>query len=339
MEIIIPCAGHSTRFPNLRPKYLLTNYSGKLMVEKAAECFSSDKNRLTIAILKEHDDVYNSSKILTNTFGNTINIVVLDNYTKGPADTVYQCLKKLELNKNEPFLVKDCDSFYQTDLPAGNSIHVSRLSSNPKIKNPAAKSFTISNNQDIILSIIEKKIVSDTFCVGGYQFERVEDYINAIEKLATSNSAEIFVSNVIDYLISKGKVFTQTEVSNYIDVGTAEDWLDYNKKPTYFCDIDGTIIKSKSDIVTYEPLVENIKILLEKKSKGCKIIFCTARPNKLKDITRTMLDNLGFNGCELIMEIHHSSRVLINDYAKSNPYPSAVAINLRRDTDNLGELI
>ena len=35
MEIILPCAGLSSRFPNLRPKYLLTDYSGKMMIEGA----------------------------------------------------------------------------------------------------------------------------------------------------------------------------------------------------------------------------------------------------------------------------------------------------------------
>jgi hypothetical protein len=30
---------------------------------------------------------------------------------------------------------------------------------------------------------------------------------------------------------------------------------------------------------------------------------------------------------------------LINDYANSNPFPSAVALNLKRDSDNLGDMI
>jgi 2-C-methyl-D-erythritol 4-phosphate cytidylyltransferase len=35
MEIIIPAAGLSTRFPNMRPKYTLTDYTGKMMIEKS----------------------------------------------------------------------------------------------------------------------------------------------------------------------------------------------------------------------------------------------------------------------------------------------------------------
>ena len=74
-------------------------------------------------------------------------------------------------------------------------------------------------------------------------------------------------------------------------------------------------------------------------TRGCKIVFCTARPQKYESITRKALDKLGFIGYQLIMEVNHSRRVLINDYAPSNPYPSAVAINLPRDSDTLGDMI
>jgi hypothetical protein len=39
------------------------------------------------------------------------------------------------------------------------------------------------------------------------------------------------------------------------------------------------------------------------------------------------------------MGVHHSKRILINDYATTNPYPTAVAINLKRDSENLGDMI
>jgi 2-C-methyl-D-erythritol 4-phosphate cytidylyltransferase len=54
MEIILPCAGLSTRFPNLRPKYLLTDYNGKLMVENALKNFVN-KHNITLIILDKHN--------------------------------------------------------------------------------------------------------------------------------------------------------------------------------------------------------------------------------------------------------------------------------------------
>lgn len=338
MEVIIPCAGASSRFPNMRPKYLLTDYAGKLMIENAAVNYIG-KHRVTIVILKEHDEKYQSRKKLEEAFGNKIDIVVLEKPTTGPADTVYQAIKRGRVNINSPLLIKDCDGFYDTEEKEGNVIYVAKLSKHPRIRTAGAKSYTLTNEQGIINSVVEKKIVSDHFCVGGYQFETTKSFVDAFEQL-TDRYNEIFVSNVVDFMILQGELFFESEVENFIDVGTADDWFDYNNKPTYFCDIDGTIIKSKWDYnEPYEPLWDNVTALLKEKERGCRIVFTTSRPDKYALLTQSMLEQLGFGGCSLIMGIHHSKRVLINDYASSNPYPSAIAINLKRDSEDLGDMI
>ena len=337
MEVIIPCAGASSRFPNMRPKYLLTDYAGRLMVENAAEHYIG-KHRVTVVILKEHDEKYLARKKLEEAFSNKIDIVVLDKPTSGPADTVYQAIKRGRVNLSSPLLIKDCDGFYKTEEKEGNIIYVAKLSKHPRIRTAGAKSYTLANDQGIINSVVEKQIVSDHFCVGGYQFETTQSYINAFEKL--SMTSEIFVSNIVDYMISKDNIFFESEVENFIDVGTSEDWFDFNNKPTYFCDIDGTIVKSKWDYHDdVEPIWDNVSALVSKKQEGCKIIFTTSRPEKYRKLTQSILDGLGFAGCDLIMGIHHSKRVLINDYATSNPYPTAVAVNIKRDSEDLGDML
>jgi hypothetical protein len=35
------------------------------------------------------------------------------------------------------------------------------------------------------------------------------------------------------------------------------------------------------------------------------------------------------------MDLPHAKRILINDFAPTNPYPTAVAINLERNSSNL----
>lgn len=338
MEVIIPCAGASSRFPNMRPKYLLTDYAGRLMVQNAAENYI-DKYRVTIVILKEHDERYQARKKLEEAFGNKVDIVVLDKPTSGPAETVYLAIQRGRINLSNSLLVKDCDGFYKTEQKDGNIIYIAKLSDHPKIRTAGAKSYTLTNDQGIINSVVEKKIVSDHFCVGGYQFETAQSFVDAFEQL-TDRTNEIFVSNIVDYMISTGTLFFESEVKNFIDVGVADDWFDYNNKPTYFCDIDGTIIKSKWDYYDeIEPLWDNVAALLNEKKRGCKIIFTTSRPEKYRKLTTNMLDELGFTNCELIMGVHHTKRILINDYATSNPYPSAIAINIKRDSEDLGDML
>ena len=337
LDIIFPCAGLSTRFPNLRPKYLLTDYSGRLMIENAAKNFLG-KHRIVISILKEHNVKFKAEERLRSVFGDQADIVILENPTKGPADTVYQTIKAA--NVTNSFLIRDCDSFFDADIIEHNAIYVSSLSKNPDVRNPGAKSYTLANDQNIIYRVVEKQIVSDNFCVGGYQFANPQDYCRAFDKLSADFAKELFVSNIIDYLIENGTVFIEKSVNNYIDVGTSNDWFKFNDKPTYFIDIDGVLIKNSADYHNdYEILHSNVEVLRAQLEKGCKLIFCTARPEKYKDITERTLKDLGFGECMLIMGIHHSSRVLINDFAASNPYPSATAINLPRDSDTLKNYI
>ena len=338
MEVIIPCAGASSRFPGMRPKYLLTDYAGRLMIENAAENYIN-KYRITIVILKEHDERYQARKKLEEAFGNKIDIVVLDKPTSGPAETVYQAIQRGRIKVSDSLLVKDCDGFYKTEHKEGNVIYIAKLSDHPRIRTAGAKSYTLTNDQGIINSVVEKRIVSNHFCVGGYQFETAQSFVDAFEQL-TDRTSEIFVSNIVDYMISTGAIFFESEVKNFIDVGVADDWFDYNNKPTYFCDIDGTLIKSKWDYYEeVEPLWDNVTALLKEKNRGCKIIFTTSRPEKFRKLTENILDDLGFIDCQLIMGVHHSKRILINDYANSNPYPTAVAVNIKRDSEDLGDML
>ncbi len=338
MEIIIPCAGLSTRFPNLRPKYLLTDYRGRLMIEEAVKNYI-DKHSITVAVLDMHDKKFGSSKKLKEIFGDAVKVVVLPEPTAGPADTIYQTLKAINIDPSESFMVKDCDSYFDSDVIEGNAIYVSTLTKNPNMRNAAAKSYTITNDQNIINNVVEKQIVSENFCCGGYQFSRAMDFMDAYDDIKDTTK-EIFVSNVIDYLIGCDAVFIEKQVTNFIDVGTAADWFEYNSRPTYFCDIDGTIVKSKFDYnEPYEPLADNVNKLKSELERGCKIVFCTARHEKYRGTTTSMLNELGFEGCDLIMDVHHTKRVLINDFSSTNPYPSAIAINLNRDSDNLEEYL
>jgi len=72
---------------------------------------------------------------------------------------------------------------------------------------------------------------------------------------------------------------------------------------------------------------------------GGQIIFCTARPQKQRIKLESSLKAHGIKWHDIIMGCFHSQRVIINDYAPSNPYPSAIAISLERNNDNLEYLL
>jgi len=279
---------------------------------------------------------------LKHEFGDSINIIILDEPTKGPADTVYQILKKANI-RNTQILIKDCDSFFDHNIIKGNYVCVSRISDHSVLKKISSKSFVIANDQHIITDIIEKQVVSNTFCVGGYSFENSDNYIEAYEELQTQN--EVFVSDVISRCIFNGHIFSENFIRNYTDVGTSSDWFEYNDKPVIFCDIDGTIIVSQTRVgknnFQSEPIAlqNNVNRLLELQNSGAQFIFTTARQIGYEKVTRELLNKLGFINYQLIMNLLNSKRIIINDYNKSNPFPRAIAINVPRNKDELSDYL
>ena len=90
-NLILPVAGKSSRYPGMRPKWLLTMPDGKLMVEKSVELFDLNEfSRVIVVALKEHIDRYTStkvlSKILQNNFSKKIELVQLKNETTCQAE-------------------------------------------------------------------------------------------------------------------------------------------------------------------------------------------------------------------------------------------------------------
>ena len=51
------------------------------------------------------------------------------------------------------------------------------------------------------------------------------------------------------------------------------------------------------------------------------------------------LNEQGFKDYVLIMNLPHAKRILINDFAPTNPFPSAISINMLRNASNLKEFL
>ena len=229
MEVIVPAAGLSTRFPNMPPKYLLTDSNGDMMLQKAVEPYLN--NHVIIGILQEHDEKYNAKERIYEQFSkDSIDLVVLPQVTTGPAATIFEIIDRTKITGD--FLIKDCDSYFEHEITEGNYVCVSKVKQNEILYNLAGKSFVQSNDQGIITEIIEKQVIYDKFCVGGYKFASVEQYIDAYKNACDKTNYEVYVSHVIQYMLMQGEIFFENIVSNYSDVGTIEEWKKYNESLT-----------------------------------------------------------------------------------------------------------
>lgn len=230
MELIVPAAGLSTRFPGTKPKYLLTDTNNRLMISNAIQPYVEQCN-ITIGVLRQHEELYNASAEIKNELGSAINIIVLPEVTNGPADTVYQIANLANISTDSPVLIKDCDSYFDHDITDGNYVCVSNAIEHDVMYKIANKSFVIANEHGIIQNIIEKSIVSNVFCVGGYKFNKLSDFTSGYTALIGSMKTEFFISHVIQYNISSGDTFLVKYVTDYVDVGTIQEWQIHTKGP------------------------------------------------------------------------------------------------------------
>ena len=343
--LIIPCAGKSSRFPNMKPKWMLTHPDGKLMIEKSLEGINFDNfKRIIITIVKPHDEKYDAKLILEQVFRHNkkIEICVLEDFTQSASQTIYLTIQKM--NIQGAFVIKDSDNKVLFDMPQKikNAIVGFDLAKHPDIANIPAKSFLIVNEQNIIQDIIEKQVVSKCICLGVYMFERAFDFIQAYEELSQKNvKGEMFVSHIISYMLTCGNtIFTAIMANFFEDWGTLSEWRNVQKKHrTYFVDVDGVILKNsgKYGIVNWSNnktvLEENIKSLLELQENGAQIVITTSRTEEYREDLINILHQNKIFPYAILMGLNHAARVVINDFAPTNPYPSGIAISLPRNTN------
>ena len=175
--LIIPCAGRSTRFPNVRPKWMLTCPDGQLMVQKVIEGLDIPSPcRKIITIVREHCDKYSADLILNQAFGDNAEICILDHFTNSQSETVYLTLKKMGVHGS--FVAKDSDNYLELKIEEFCNFLVGvDLRDHMEVTNVARKSFLIFNEQNMIIDIVEKSVCSNTINVGVYGFSSTQNFL------------------------------------------------------------------------------------------------------------------------------------------------------------------
>lgn len=347
MNLIVPMAGMSSRFPDLRPKWMLTHPSGKFMaIEAITRLNLEDFDKIYFVCQQDHQDRYQflqgfKEELADLDLDSKTEFIFLDGPTRDQPETVKLAIERGGITG--PIVIKDSDNQFAVTHKPGNYVCYADLNKSGLIK-PSNKSYLTSDKSGYIANIVEKSVISPYFCVGGYSFASAEEFVSTLDSLSTDSDR--YISHIIFQLILDGSKFQGIEVEGYHDWGTVEDWDRFKRSyATLFVDIDGTLVKNSSAhfppyIGNTEPLGANIGILQRlHKSGKFQIILTTSRPEKYREVTEEQMEREGIPYDRLIMGLFHSKRIIINDYSKSNPFKSCDSINLRRDSSELEEIL
>ena len=349
--LIIPAAGMSSRYGLSRPKFLLQSPRGIPMLAEAIKGFGTLKNieisKVVVITQKafiENLSLNSLAKSLTNISGLPTEFIEIDGPTRSMVHTVAHYLQQLD--RDEPILVKDCDNLVNVNLElllrAENAISFVDLRKHPNVV-AHNKSFLHIGPSGILEDIIEKEITSSYINIGCIKFASAYIFLSALGQI--TSKSEIYVSDLVRVLISNGHIFNTVEADAYEDWGTLAEWRNYcGKFGTYFVDIDGVLVRNADPLgkelnwESFEIIADNFQTLISLQPFG-KMVFTTSRSSTFRALVERKLTELGFLDFELLMDLPHSRRYLINDFAPTNPYPSAVAINLPRNSGDLSEYL
>lgn len=234
--IVIPMAGLSSRFFKAGfnvPKYQLDLPNGQTVFEWAVTSFQkyfSEEHFLFI--LRDVYDTYNFVKKSIERLGiNSFEIIVLNEETKGQADTVYLGLnqsKYMQEHPNEalfifnidsrrhefikPNFIDDCDGYLEVFKDEGEHW-----------------SFIEINENDDVIRTTEKIRISDLCSDGLYFFKKTSDFLLLTQTALENNllnNGELYIAPLYNYFIQIGKKIRYDLIDNsYIDFcGTPDEY-------------------------------------------------------------------------------------------------------------------
>ena len=232
--LIVPCAG--TRKIDNKPLFLSFHPDNKLLALKAIEgIYPENYDRIIFTVLKDVNEKFNACEIIKreNKGKHNIDFVVLDKQTNGPAETVYQTIKKAGIEGE--FAVRDSHAFLSVKKDyVGNFVAGLDLTKYEKtIDNLRSKSFITVNEQGQILDVVEKHFCSDVISAGYYGFKSTEDFKNAYKHLCDPNYdiKKLYLSHVISYLIGYSqRVFHRAKVTVFEDWSTNTAWQNVQRQ-------------------------------------------------------------------------------------------------------------
>lgn len=302
--LIVPCVGR--KIINGIPQYLNRHPNGKLLIERSIEgVYSKEYEKVYVVILASDNDEYNAKSIIIDELRDyPLEVITLNKMTSGPAETIYQCIKKTNINGS--IVVKDSDNFLKIDnVPVSNFVAGLDLNSwNRDVHNLRNKSFLIVNEQGNILDIIEKKVRSEVICLGLYGFKKANDFVNAYERLndVSYQISSLYLSHIISYLIGySGRVFRYVESLEYENWGDDRLWKDMQRDyALYFIDLDN-ILGSNCTISN-----SNKNKLLDLQSRGASFVGYTVEDEDYKISALRVLQSAGLNFTKIVYGCPHS---------------------------------
>lgn len=231
MNFVIPMAGNGSRFVAAGyplPKMLI-EAKGKTLMEWSIDSLPLGMcTNLVCIILRKHEEEHNLSALIRSLYAGRvgdIKVVVLDEVTRGQAETVYLAQEAIDDRKG--LLIYNIDTaFGSRSLAASLQDTAADGILGAFASHEDRFSFARTNEEGIVTETAEKQVISGHALTGLYHFRSPGMFYQAFEHHLEHNltyKQEFYIAPMYNYLIGKGYRFKIDEVDSIDILGTPEE--------------------------------------------------------------------------------------------------------------------
>jgi NDP-sugar pyrophosphorylase family protein len=237
LNIVIPMAGHGSRFQNVgisTPKPLIS-VNNKFMIEGVMDNLQPQcEHRFIFICQEEHLKNYPLEEKLLSKNSDSL-IIPINEYTEGAACTVLTA--KDYINNLDQLMIANSDQWIDFNINSYlyeiSSKNLDGLIMTMKASNPKWSYVKLDDN-NFVTEAVEKVVVSDEATVGIYNFTRGKDFCTAAEQMISLGkrvNGEFYVAPVYNELFDKDFKVGIYNIGSVGDgmygLGTPEDLDDF----------------------------------------------------------------------------------------------------------------
>lgn len=222
-SLIVPIAADNASQPEAMPYVFSLDQSGLMLCIRSIQGLNLDVfDNIYFTILAKHAKAFCLDELFKLQFKRlgmkNAHLVILDHATKSQVETVHQTLCQEHIEGS--IFVKDADGFFTGEVRRENGVAVFALE-NLDMVDPRHKSYVSLDDMYYVTNIIEKRIVSHYFNVGGICLEDTELFLSYYQHLLQmSNTEHICMSHIVYAMLLDKLKFRPIMAENYIDYGT-----------------------------------------------------------------------------------------------------------------------
>lgn len=231
LSLIVPAAADNATQPDAMPYVFSLDRSGIMLCIRSIQGLNLDTfDNIYFTILRKHAQLFYLDELFKLQFKRlgmkNAHLVILEQPTLSQVDTIQQTLLQEDIRGS--FFIKDADGYFTGEVLRENGIAVLPLE-NLEMVDPRHKSYVSLDDMYYVTNIIEKRIVSHYFNVGGICIENANLFHRYYRHLQQIGDGErICMSHMVYAMLLDKLKFRPIMADHYIDYGTESLFNYYN---------------------------------------------------------------------------------------------------------------